>query len=264
MPSPDVEKFAGRPFSFYPAIRNVEHNEWTFQRATWSEILVHNTKSGNEIWVPRQFLGEISQVEEPVMIVGLGTELEYKGGGVWPYKRKVFEMPGAFQPAPTPAGPDAPATEAPPPSRESAAEKKIGLLVLASLGVFIALAAATVFLTRSREAGGRVTYETIVQQDLQLTANDDYFAVKRALGEPATERWKSAEGERQYQALEYPDRELTAILMGPERDDVRYIGAKNQDWRNVHTVTLPGGTDTASILQSRTFLRGGCPEVFDP
>ncbi len=52
-----------------------------------------NTKTSMEIWVPRRFLGEVSLIEEPVMIVGLAKELEYKEGMVLPRIRRVIEMP---------------------------------------------------------------------------------------------------------------------------------------------------------------------------
>ncbi len=62
-----------RPFSFYPPVVGVEHNEWLYKQATWSEILVTNTKTNMEVWVPRRFLGELSKVDEPVMIVAPST-----------------------------------------------------------------------------------------------------------------------------------------------------------------------------------------------
>ena len=73
------ETFQGRAFSFYPAIRNVEYNEWVYKRETWSEILVSNSKTGEEVWIPRHFVGRISTADEPVLIVGLKRELELKG-----------------------------------------------------------------------------------------------------------------------------------------------------------------------------------------
>src|SRR6266699_3688837 len=94
IPSP-LEHLGVRPFSFYPAILNVEHNEWLFRKATWSEILVVNCKTGAEIWIPRRFVGEVSRIEDPVLIVGLVRELEYKTGAVWPFQRRVIEMPVA-------------------------------------------------------------------------------------------------------------------------------------------------------------------------
>src|SRR3954454_16309056 len=97
---PPVEHLGQRPFSFYPPILNTEHNEWIFRRATWSEILVVNTKTNTEIWVPRRFMGEISRIEEPVMILGLLKELEYKSGQVLPSSRRVIEIPRAVNEGP--------------------------------------------------------------------------------------------------------------------------------------------------------------------
>src|SRR5678815_4383623 len=94
IPTP-LESLGGRPFSFYPAILNIEHNEWLFRKATWSEILVHNVKSKEEIWIPRRFIGELSRTDEPVVIVGLVKELEYRGGVILPYQRRIIEMPVA-------------------------------------------------------------------------------------------------------------------------------------------------------------------------
>src|SRR5450755_427366 len=98
---PSLEHLATRPFSFYPPILNVEHNEWLFRKATWSEILVVNCKSGAEIWISRRFVGEVSRIDDPVLIVGLNRELEYKGGAVWPCQRRVIEMPLAVGAGPS-------------------------------------------------------------------------------------------------------------------------------------------------------------------
>ena len=96
MPEPTLEELGTeRAFSFYPPLLGVEHNEWTYRKSTWSEILVHNTKSEQDIWIPRRFVGELSSVDEPVMIVGLKKELEYRGGAVWPHERRVIELPKA-------------------------------------------------------------------------------------------------------------------------------------------------------------------------
>ena len=126
----------------------------------------------------------------------------------------------------------------------------MGWFILVSLAVFIGLAALGVFLTRSKESGGQVTYQPVVQQDLDLSGTDGYHDVVRELGEPSEKRWKAEEGERQYQALEYAGKGLIVILMGPDREDLRYIGAKDSNWKTVHTVLLPSGSDTGSILRS--------------
>lgn len=99
MPGPPIpasfESLGRRPFSFYPPIVNVEHNEWILRRANWTDFQVINTKTKDELCVPRRFVGEGALVEEPVMIVGLVKELEYREGAVLPYVRRVIEMPRA-------------------------------------------------------------------------------------------------------------------------------------------------------------------------
>src|ERR1700685_2996715 len=92
LPTP-LQHLGGRRFSFYPPIRNLEPNEWLYRRATWSECVVVNTRSGEEIWVPRIFLGEVSRIDEPVMIVGLNRELECRSGAIIPRQRRVIELP---------------------------------------------------------------------------------------------------------------------------------------------------------------------------
>jgi hypothetical protein len=92
-PQHTLEDLGEQRFSFYPAIVNVEHNDWTLKRVMWSEILVANAKTAEELWIPRRFVGEISSVEEPVVIIGLTKELEYKAGAVWPRQRRILSMP---------------------------------------------------------------------------------------------------------------------------------------------------------------------------
>src|SRR6266404_3481178 len=95
LPPESLEDLQSGPFSFYPAIIGIERNEWVLRRATWTEVQVANTKSGDELWIPRRFLGELARVEAPVMIVGLLKELEYRGGALIPHRRRVIEMPRA-------------------------------------------------------------------------------------------------------------------------------------------------------------------------
>jgi hypothetical protein len=92
---PSLSRLGSRPFSFYPAIGNVRHNQWVYRRATWSEILVVNSRGGEELWVPRQFVGEVSAVDDPVVILGLTRELEYRHGVVTPVERRLIQMPAA-------------------------------------------------------------------------------------------------------------------------------------------------------------------------
>jgi len=92
---PTLGHLGNRPFSFYPPLRGVRHNQWHLRQATWSELLVVHAKTGEEVSIPRRFVGEISVVDDPVVIVGLLRELEYREGTVWPCQRRVIEMPVA-------------------------------------------------------------------------------------------------------------------------------------------------------------------------
>src|ERR1700730_6240075 len=92
LPTP-FQHLGGRRFSFYPPIRNLEPNEWLYRRATWSECVVANARTGEEVWVPRIFLGEVSRVDDPIMIVALNRELEWRGGAIIPRQRRVIELP---------------------------------------------------------------------------------------------------------------------------------------------------------------------------
>jgi hypothetical protein len=99
IPTP-LDQLGRRAFCFYPAILGTGHNEWMLRRVTWSEVEVTNTKTGDRLWIPRRFVGEVSAVEEPFVIVGLVKELEYRAGAVVPHVRRVLEMPRAVNGVP--------------------------------------------------------------------------------------------------------------------------------------------------------------------
>jgi len=143
LPTP-LEQLGNRPFSFYPPILGVERNEWLFRRATWPEVLVTNAHNGAQVAIPRRFLGEVSRVEEPVVIVGLLKELEYREGAVWPYQRRVLQMPvavGAENYAPRPGAGPAPVIGI---SLHSETRSRRGRMIVGALvaGVLAALAVA--------------------------------------------------------------------------------------------------------------------------
>lgn len=94
IPTP-FDEIGRRPFLFYPAIVGIEHNEWMLRRVGPNEVQVLNTKTSEELWIPRRFLGEVSAIEDPFLIAGLVKELEYKDGVVLPHRRRVIEMPRA-------------------------------------------------------------------------------------------------------------------------------------------------------------------------
>lgn len=249
MPSPPIppefDQLSHRPFSFYPPILNIEHNEWRFLRGTWSEILVVNRKTKQEIWIPRRYLGEISRVDEPVMIAGLTRELEYKGGTVWPYARRVIEMPRAVNEGILRTPTDehekpAPVIGARTEPSESRISRLVGVVML--IGV---LACVFVIVLSQRS----ISFRAIEQFDLGLTASDDYYSIVRKLGNPSEDRWRSETGELQYRLLRFPARPYTLILMGTDRDHAHYIGALDAQWRPVHSVRLANGNDSRAMLK---------------
>lgn len=247
---PPLDRLRNRTFSFYPAILNIEHNEWQFRKATWSEILVANAKTNEELWIPRRFVGEISPVEDPVTIVGLVKELEYKGGAVWPYQRRIIQMPVAVNAPPV----SRPVERAEPAAVvgirvQSGTDSRIFRLIGGTLVVGILAYFAVVSVYREGVLRPRITYTTQDQSYLELTARDDYYDVVRKLGPPAEDRWQTETGEIQYRALHYPRRSYTVILMGGSRQEALYIGTMDSKWNAVHSVQQRGGGTTTSMLR---------------
>ena len=240
-----LEDLGDRHFSFYPAILNIEHNEWLLKRAAWSEILVTNTKTGEELWIPRRFVGEISSVDEPMMIIGLRKELEYKAGSVWPRERRVLAMPRVAARFRSPVSSSEQRRSFGGSGPALGAEGKISRLIGIALLLGVALIVAVVAISMRP-----VLYKSVEQLALQLDAQDDYSSIARKLGRPSEDHWRpDTGGELQFRALRYKDRPYTLILMGMDRNSVRYIGALDAAWRPVHSVRLASGVDTLAMLR---------------
>jgi len=251
---PPLAQLGGRPFSFYPAILNAGHNEWIYRGATWSDVLVRNTKTNEEVSVPRRYLGEISRVDAPAMIVGLLAELEYRSGSVWPAERRVIEMPRAVNDAPRPrlARPPADGAVVVGIRLENDSNSRVGKLVLGGVALGVAGCVLAISLFRGGVIATRAFYAPFSQSDLPFTQDDDYSAVVRALGQPQAERWRSVPMEQhveQYELLAYPQRRLYVILMGHDRGGVRYIGAMDWNWRPAHAVELAGQGSSYGLLR---------------
>jgi hypothetical protein len=92
VPSP-LDYIGLRRFAFYPAIKNIQPNEWLLGTGSWSEVQVVNAQTGAELWIPRQYVGAVSETEGPLLIVGLTKDLEVHGGTVEPSVKVVIEMP---------------------------------------------------------------------------------------------------------------------------------------------------------------------------
>lgn len=241
VPSP-LDQLGGTPFSFYPPIVNIEHNEWIFRRATWSEVQVMNTKSSIELWVSRRFLGEVSLIAEPVIIVGLIKELEYKAGALYPHVRHVIEMPRAVNESrrryARAAEPERPAPVVGI-RLESGIKSRAGRAMLGMIAIGILICVGGVLVFRDVSLGSRVNLFPITGVELPLTVRDDYDSIVRRLGPPAEDRWQSG-----YRRLWYPRRSYAIILRGD-----RYIGAVDQGGRVIHSVVLPDGGNSAPVLK---------------
>jgi hypothetical protein len=247
LPTP-LQHLGGRRFSFYPPIRNLEHNEWLYRRATWSECVVVNTRSGEEVWVPRIFLGEVSRIDEPVMIVGLNRELEWCSGAIIPSQRRVIELPRAVNDgqAPVHSGRLAPVINIRlEPKTEVRAWRWIG--VTAVIGA-VALTIVADF-ARQAQSHQRADLFRGYRAYLQLRPGDDYAATVRKLGTPARDRSRE-DGARIFRSLTYTARRYTVILAGPNDEEARYLGTLDQSGRVLDAVRLPDGSSSEALLTS--------------
>jgi len=252
---PPLAQLGRRRFSFYPALLNTGHNEWVYRSATWSDVLVRNTKTNEEVSVPRRYLGEISRVDAPVMIVGLLAELEYRAGVVWPVERRVIEMPRAVNDAPRPRLARSAAARAPVVGirLESARTSRVGKLAVGGVALGVAGCVLAISLFRGGIIATRAFYAPSIQANLPFSSQDDRSAVVREWGEPASERWSSG-GESQFELLAYPHRRLYLILVAQDPGTARYIGshyigAMDWNWHPVHVVDLAGYGSSYRLLR---------------
>jgi hypothetical protein len=247
LPTP-LQHLGGRRFSFYPAIRNLQPNEWLYRRATWSECVVMNARSGQEVWIPRMFLGDVSGIDEPVMVVSLNRELEWRAGAIIPHERRVIELPIAVNDS----RPSSPRAHLAPvinirldPAPEVSAWKWLGVAVVLG-AVACTIVANIAWQTQSRQ---RAKLFRNYRPWLQLTADDDYVSTIRKLGTASTVRTSDADG-RVFESLAYPSRRYSVILMGPTRDAVRYIGTLDTHGHVLDAIRLRDGATSERLLRS--------------
>jgi len=252
-PDSPFEALHGKRFAFFPAIRGIDHNEWTLEQESWSEILAKNTATGDEVWVPRNHLGEISSAGKPVVIVGLRRELQYRSGQITPYRKSVVEIPSKPQPRST----SEPEPSPPPAMRASSTDSStfslIGRAVLIGLaGVFLLTFFAFEGMRNPIAKLFQPDTSTADQNYLGLTNQDGYRQVVEKLGKPGREDWLSEEeAELQFQALFYPERRYVVILMGGQRGAGRYIGALHDPHRKIlDSARLSGGGDASAMMRN--------------
>jgi hypothetical protein len=261
LPTP-LQHLGGRRFSFYPPIRNLEPNEWLYRRATWSECVVANAHSGEEVWIPRIFLGEVSRMDEQVMIVGLNRELECRRGVIIPRERRVIEFP---VPAPV-AGNDTNA--APRPHQlapvvnirletkpESRAWKWIGVAAVLSAVAFTIVADVA----RQSQIHQRGDAFRGYRSFLQLGPDDDYTSTVRKLGAPSSVDSTEAAG-RNFRSLAFPARHYSVVLMSSPAG-AHYVGTLDQHGRILDAIRFQDGSTAESLLNSLAMARSGLRSV---
>jgi hypothetical protein len=248
LPTP-LQHLGGRRFSFYPPIRNLQPNEWLYRRATWSECIVMNARSGEEVCIPRMFLGEVSGVEEAVMIVGLNRELEWRAGAIIPQERRVIELPVAVNES---LHASSSGTHLAPvinirlePQPEVRAWKWIGV-------AFVLGAVATTILANiawQSQPRQRPDLFRTYRPWLELNASDDYASTVRRMGTPSAVRITQS-GDAVFQSLVYETRRYSVILMGRDKESTRYIGTIDTRGHVLDAVRLTSGSNSERLLQS--------------
>ncbi len=257
LPTP-LQHLGGRRFSFLPPIRNIEHNEWLYRGATWSECVVANTRSGEEMCIPRMFLGDISQSAEPVMVVGLSRELEWRSGFIVPHERRVIEMPVSVPAAVNDTRPAARSSPHLAPviniRLEPRTEVRFGKWIGA--GLVLGVVALTIVADITRQTQGRQRGDIFrtYRGYLQLNSGDDYASTVRKLGTPAIDRSRAADG-RVYRSLGYRSfghgaRTFSIILMGSTTAGARYIGTIDSRGHLMDAVRFPDGSTSEWMLRS--------------
>ena len=256
MPAPHIptplEQLGHRPFSFYPAIQSIQHNEWQFCRARADEIQVVNTKSQQELWIPRRFLSGVSSIEEPFVIVGLLKELEYREGVVVPLVRRVIEMPVAVNDVPRPwlsapqSGQLAPVVGI---RVESSGDSQRNRKLMGAVAAGILTCIVGMVIFRDATAGSRARFfGSPTRLALPFTGADDYESVVGRIGYPESTRSRLSPNGSVFYLLRYPDRGFTVVLLGAERAQASYVGALGRGGRVVHSITLPSGQNSAALL----------------
>ena len=246
-----LQQLGGRRFAFYPPIRNVSQNEWLYRRATWSEVVVVNTGTGEELCVPRAFIGDVSITDHPIVIVGLKRELEWQEGAIRTHRHPVIELPVAVNQS---GGYTVPHPEHLAPVVSIRLESHWKLHRGRKLGVGLMLSAiacwVAVNVERQSQIHQRADALLLSRSYLQLSPGDDYDSVVRKLGRPVMDQTLDGASNDRLRILSYPRRQFAVVLKGAVPEEARYIGAVDPMGRVLNAPTLPDGSNAASVLRA--------------
>ena len=182
-----------------------------------------NTSSGEEVCIPRSFVGDVS-ANAPVVIVSLNRELEWRDGIAVPYSRPVVELPLAVNDCVPVVRPHRPAPvvsiRLEPRAPVHTGRKAV---VVVMLGVVAAAIVADA--VRPGEMRDRIDAMRVSRVWQQLKPGDDYSAVVAKLGQPGAQRTYVDDNGVVFRSLDYPSRRFTAILEGRTAGEARYVGS---------------------------------------
>ena len=193
-----------------------------------------------EVWIPRRFVGEVSRIDDPVLIVGLNRELEYqRRGGLAATSgasSRCRWRSAASARAPAGAGTHrARAHRRHPAGIQRQADLQADWRRAGRCG-------SSLYRRRDTSIGwaicGSATWSsrTKDQQFLDLTSRDDYLAIVQKLGLPASDRWQSERhhpvpraGLSRPQVHRHPDGRATAA---PQRTSEPWTrtGSRSTPW----------------------------------
>lgn len=248
---PAFQQLCGRRFVFHPAIENVGANEWTYRRATWSEILVRNAVTGLDFWIPRRSFGSAYDSDYGVAVINLLEPLEFRDGVVRPRRCRVIPMPlpDAFGNAAV----ERAATQKAPVvsiSLDTRHETRAGRIAggAIALGVIGCLAVAGYSL-QGGDMHRRAIVSSLDQTYLGLGSHDTFETAIHALGTPGSDHSVIVPDGHRLRLADYPDRGFRAVfLKNPDAADL-YIGAVDEYGRVLQSVQMPGGGTSHSLLQ---------------
>lgn len=92
VPSP-LDYLGRRQFVLFPAIANAGPNAWLRGRSSWSEAQLVNAITGQDVWVPWQYICGVSDRADMEPVVELKEDLEFRDGNVLPRVKRVIPMP---------------------------------------------------------------------------------------------------------------------------------------------------------------------------
>lgn len=237
---------------FHPPLANVAPNDWRLGGVSVSSIWVVNTVSGMEASVPRQFVGSVTEMDGPRLVVGLVKELELRDGTAWPRVRRVIEMPRSVESAAANGDPGVRWVSS---GRATVVGIRLERRWNSSVGRFMLLSGAGAALVSILTAGvlrdwlspPRNVSHRVLRPDLGLSSGDDYRAVTKKLGLPAGDRIASVSPNERLRALQYPHLKVTVLLSSKADQPERYVGEVDADWRVVQWV----GSERSKTMLSR-------------